>query len=331
MLSGFSGSLVSEHFAETLLQEMFAGALGERTRDAARRQFLDWCRGAGPPDGPRHRRSRCPRPGGGSADASARLRPGAAVHRRRRRLRSLVARRHGRHPRADRRAMVRAARRRLEAGRAFRPGDGRRVVLLHQRPARPPARRSPRRGRRLRRVRSRVRRGRRCRVRGAVGPAAARELRTATADRTRRRSPPRATPSASAGRFASACSTPSASCCPDSPARSRGQADDGSGGARRSPRAGADRRLPDPVPAVRRVERPRAALAPGLPEELLDRGAARPGGAPRPGARPLGGAAGDLAPGALRMPRRESPRHAVQRAPVRAGGDTAGRERSAGR
>ncbi len=42
MLPGISGSLVSEYFAETLLQEAFAGALGERTRAAARRQFLNW-------------------------------------------------------------------------------------------------------------------------------------------------------------------------------------------------------------------------------------------------------------------------------------------------
>ena len=52
MLSGFSGSLVSEYFAETLLQEMFAGALGERTRDPARRRFLDWCRGKARQMGP---------------------------------------------------------------------------------------------------------------------------------------------------------------------------------------------------------------------------------------------------------------------------------------
>jgi hypothetical protein len=52
MLSGFSGSLVSEYFAETLLQEMFAGALGERTRDLARRQFLNWRRGQADQMGP---------------------------------------------------------------------------------------------------------------------------------------------------------------------------------------------------------------------------------------------------------------------------------------
>jgi hypothetical protein len=45
MLSGFSGSLVSEYFAETLLQEMFAGALGEASRDSARALFRRWCRG----------------------------------------------------------------------------------------------------------------------------------------------------------------------------------------------------------------------------------------------------------------------------------------------
>jgi hypothetical protein len=52
MLPGFSGSLVSEYFAETLLQEMFEGALGERTRDAARRQFWNWRRGPARQMGP---------------------------------------------------------------------------------------------------------------------------------------------------------------------------------------------------------------------------------------------------------------------------------------
>ena len=45
MLSGFSGSLVSEYFAETLLQEMFAGALGETSRESARTLFMKWSRG----------------------------------------------------------------------------------------------------------------------------------------------------------------------------------------------------------------------------------------------------------------------------------------------
>jgi hypothetical protein len=38
MLPGISGSLVSEHFAETTLEQMFAGQLGERTREDARRE-----------------------------------------------------------------------------------------------------------------------------------------------------------------------------------------------------------------------------------------------------------------------------------------------------
>ena len=44
MLAGVSGSLVSEHFAETTLERMFGGSLGEATRDAARRQLLGWRR-----------------------------------------------------------------------------------------------------------------------------------------------------------------------------------------------------------------------------------------------------------------------------------------------
>ncbi len=52
MLSGFSGSLVSEYFAETLLPEMFSGALGERTREIGRRLFLNWNRGLARQMGP---------------------------------------------------------------------------------------------------------------------------------------------------------------------------------------------------------------------------------------------------------------------------------------
>jgi len=52
MLPGFSGSLVTEYFAETFLREVFAGALGERTRDAAHRQFASWCRGPARQMGP---------------------------------------------------------------------------------------------------------------------------------------------------------------------------------------------------------------------------------------------------------------------------------------
>jgi hypothetical protein len=52
MLCGFSGSLVSGYFADTLLQEMFAGALGERSRESARTLFLKWCRGPARQMGP---------------------------------------------------------------------------------------------------------------------------------------------------------------------------------------------------------------------------------------------------------------------------------------
>jgi len=52
MLSGVSGSLVSEYFAETLLREMFGGELGEGTRESARRVFLKWRRGPAREMGP---------------------------------------------------------------------------------------------------------------------------------------------------------------------------------------------------------------------------------------------------------------------------------------
>ena len=45
MLPGVSGSLVSEYFAESFLPEMFAGQLGESSRDRARAALLRWSRG----------------------------------------------------------------------------------------------------------------------------------------------------------------------------------------------------------------------------------------------------------------------------------------------
>ena len=45
MLPGFSGSLVSEYFAERFLAETFAGELGESSREAARARLLRWRRG----------------------------------------------------------------------------------------------------------------------------------------------------------------------------------------------------------------------------------------------------------------------------------------------
>ncbi len=45
MLPGISGSLVSEYFAEVFLPEMFAGQLGESSRDGARAALLRWSRG----------------------------------------------------------------------------------------------------------------------------------------------------------------------------------------------------------------------------------------------------------------------------------------------
>ncbi len=52
MISGVSGSLVSHHFAERVLGPAFAGRLGERTRDHARRRLRAWWRGAGSSLGP---------------------------------------------------------------------------------------------------------------------------------------------------------------------------------------------------------------------------------------------------------------------------------------
>jgi len=54
MVAGFSGSLVSEYFLETALREMFAGELGEQTRDAARRELTRWRRDRARTLGPVH-------------------------------------------------------------------------------------------------------------------------------------------------------------------------------------------------------------------------------------------------------------------------------------
>jgi hypothetical protein len=57
MLPGFSGSLVSEYFAEEYLPSLFAGRIGEAARDGARSRLLRWRRAVlprlGPVSGPR--------------------------------------------------------------------------------------------------------------------------------------------------------------------------------------------------------------------------------------------------------------------------------------
>jgi hypothetical protein len=45
MLPGFSGSLVSEYYAEVFLPEAFCGELGEDTRESARKRLVRWARG----------------------------------------------------------------------------------------------------------------------------------------------------------------------------------------------------------------------------------------------------------------------------------------------
>ena len=52
MIAGVSGPLVSGHYAEHLLGAAFAGQLGERTRDRARRRVRAWWRRAGSSLGP---------------------------------------------------------------------------------------------------------------------------------------------------------------------------------------------------------------------------------------------------------------------------------------
>jgi hypothetical protein len=42
MLTGLSGSLLSHHFAERILQEEFSGRIGERTREATHKQLTRW-------------------------------------------------------------------------------------------------------------------------------------------------------------------------------------------------------------------------------------------------------------------------------------------------
>jgi hypothetical protein len=52
MLPGFSGDLVSQYFAEELLARVFAGDLGEATREAGRKTLVGWWRSAGSRLGP---------------------------------------------------------------------------------------------------------------------------------------------------------------------------------------------------------------------------------------------------------------------------------------
>jgi hypothetical protein len=52
MLEGVSGPLVSRHYAEHLLEAAFAGRLGERSRDRARRRIRAWWRDGGSRLGP---------------------------------------------------------------------------------------------------------------------------------------------------------------------------------------------------------------------------------------------------------------------------------------
>ena len=52
MIEGVSGPLVSHHYAERLLESAFAGRLGERSRDRARRRIRTWWRGGGSRLGP---------------------------------------------------------------------------------------------------------------------------------------------------------------------------------------------------------------------------------------------------------------------------------------
>lgn len=52
MIEGVAGPLLSHHYAEQVLATAFAGRLGEKTRDSARRALHRWCRGEGRMLGP---------------------------------------------------------------------------------------------------------------------------------------------------------------------------------------------------------------------------------------------------------------------------------------
>ncbi len=330
MLSGFSGSLVSEYFAETLLQEMFAGALGERTRDSARRQVLIWRRGPasqmGPVTGGRgvHDLAAVPLmrilgfvPSLLFTDAA-----GAFV------LSSLGAA-------ASAPVLIAApwaepldAVWRLAASSVLATGapwcfsiNGRRVRLLDVR-------------------------------RAVAGGFVEFELESAVEDD--------AAFAALWGLLRCESFDPPALVERVSIASSRHAV-----GVSRSLRVGVLEAIGELLSGFRgalaRKVDPDPAGLDGLHEQALTvvyrilfllfaesrglvplwhpvyrrsysiRSAARPGRTPRPGAGSVGGATGHLAPRSLGMPRGEPPRHAVQRAPVRTGGDSTGRERPAGR
>ena len=77
--------------------------------------------------------------------------------------------------------------------------------------------------------------------------------------------------------------------------------------------------VPHPVPAVRRGARAGARVASDIRAQLHDRVAEAPDRTRSPAQRGLGGASSDLTPGAQRLPRRNPPRRAVQRALVLSG------------
>ncbi len=329
MLSGFSGSLVSGYFAETLLQETFAGAIGERTRDPARRQFLAWRRSQacqmGPVTGARgvHDLAAVPlmrtlgfaptplftEAGGAFVLSSLGDTAGAPV---------LIT-----GPWSEPLDAVwrLAARSVLATGVAWcLSTNGRRVRLLD--------------------VRRAVARGF---VEFDLDAAVEDEVAFAALWGLLRResfdSP------SLIERVSVASSRHAVGVCKSLRV---GVLD--AIGALLSGFAGALRREVGAEPSeldglyeqaltvVYRVLFLLFAESRGLvplwhpiyPKELLDRSAARSGRTPRPSARPVGGAAGHLAPRSLGMPCGESPRHTVQRTPVRPGGDTACRERPAG-
>ena len=200
MLTGVSGSLVSEHFAETSLESMFGGALGEPTRDAAWRELRRWGRRQaaclGPVSSARavYDAAAVPlaRALGFDPDLESTASDGSLV------LSRLGRRHHGSLPRDCR--LGTAARRRLAPGRPSRRRLRVVLVLLHQRPIAAPRRRSTHAGARVPRVRPRVRPGRRGVVPPDVGPAASREPLPRRRSSTASCTPRRATRSASAGR-----------------------------------------------------------------------------------------------------------------------------------
>ena len=349
MIAGVSGSLVSHYYAEHLLGTAFAGRLGERSRDHARRRIRAWWRGDGSGLGPASSlravfdlgaaplvgvlgfSARQPR------DALMTRSCGVSMPRRAGHDTGPGEAGRARCWLADAVSAIghRSPARRA-VGRGPRPALGRRCArerpprmplgAVLQRQGAPPVRWPPHVRPGLPRVRHRGAR----RSPGRDGPLLGR-TESGRTTRAHARHCRRLGPAWRGGVGVAAERRPRRA-----PALSAGHA-----GLRRPPGGSPDRqrphrldarpglhaRLSRALSAVRRVALARADVASRIPPQLHHRGASKAGRDARGRARHLGGAPGGVAPGARRLPRRLARRGAVQRPALRPGASAVRRNR----